>query len=948
MPIKEQIKISDEGVSTLKKIRDEHRSFKEELKSTKKELKETWDKKYKPTIESTTAMKSIKSMQNKADDLKDSLNTKIRLNDDEVKKLNAIQGKLKAFGRMVVSPLIKIKGTAVNAINTLYQKMLHLGKMVVTPIVKIKDAALSKLKSSVKLFQEFGKKAISPIIRIKDYASDKVKSLMTVLNAIGKKVLAPVIKIKNAAITKLKQIQNILIRMKNTAVSVAVRVRDFAAPKLKAIRDNLIFLAKLSIQPAVMIYDLATASIKRIKSGLISLAQKTFTAIVNLKGNAIKQLKILKTNIAALTRKVISPVVRLKDNVSSKVKKVTTEVKRVGKIVARPVITLKDNVSAKLSPITSKLKGIAGKGFKATITAVDKTASGIASATKKVGAIAKKVAIPVTIAATVATAAIGASVKSGMELENQQISIKHFIGATNKNYTEGQINEAAQSFTDALRENANATPFETGEVISAGSRAVAITQGNTKQALSMVKLAEDMAAASGGTQSVGDAIEALADAKLGEMERLKSFGFKVSAEEFKSKGFEGVSKDLEGFFGGAAGKLATSGSGLLSTITGKLKSGVADFGLKIVDQLKPVLVNVIGFVDKIMPAVEKMGTAFGESLGNGIKTISSMMPIFVAGFKQMMPTFQVIISGIQQMMPPILTFGSTLVGTIKNIVVQATPVISTIIQAIARILPAVQPIFSTIVGTIGNIISTVLPPLGTAFSMIADVIVAIAPVVQTVFGGISEFLSGAISGISGIIQGGLDLISSLWSGNWQGVVDSFQTIFGSIAEICKAPVNAVISILNSCIDAINSVSVDIPDYVPFIGGNHLGFSLDHIPMLAKGGIVKKATTAVVGEAGKEAVMPLERNTGWIGQLAGQLASSLGGMTLNAPMLATNTGSMPVNQSQPVATPNQKRGAISIVVTIAKLADQIVVHDQGDIDNLADAVAQKIIEVAKNL
>ena len=95
-------------------------------------------------------------------------------------------------------------------------------------------------------------------------------------------------------------------------------------------------------------------------------------------------------------------------------------------------------------------------------------------------------------------------------------------------------------------------------------------------------------------------------------------------------------------------------------------------------------------------------------------------------------------------------------------------------------------------------------------------------------------------------------------------------------------------------------------------------------------------------------MPLERNTGWIGQLAGQLASSLGSMTLNnTPMLSTNAGSMPVNQSQPVATPNEKRG-ISIVVTIAKLADQIVVHDQGDIDNLADAVAQKIIEVAKNL
>ena len=78
MPIRERIQITDEGLSTLKKIRDEHKSFKEELKSTKKELKETWDKKYKPAIETTTAMKSIRTMQQKADGFKDSLNAKVR------------------------------------------------------------------------------------------------------------------------------------------------------------------------------------------------------------------------------------------------------------------------------------------------------------------------------------------------------------------------------------------------------------------------------------------------------------------------------------------------------------------------------------------------------------------------------------------------------------------------------------------------------------------------------------------------------------------------------------------------------------------------------------------------------------------------------------------------------------------------------------------------------
>ena len=44
--------------------------------------------------------------------------------------------------------------------------------------------------------------------------------------------------------------------------------------------------------------------------------------------------------------------------------------------------------------------------------------------------------------------------------------------------------------------------------------------------MNLVTLAEDMAAASGGTASIMDAIEALGDLKVGETERLKSFGFK--------------------------------------------------------------------------------------------------------------------------------------------------------------------------------------------------------------------------------------------------------------------------------------------------------------------------------------------------------------------------------------------------------------------------------------
>ena len=53
------------------------------------------------------------------------------------------------------------------------------------------------------------------------------------------------------------------------------------------------------------------------------------------------------------------------------------------------------------------------------------------------------------------------------------------------------------------------------------------------------------------------------------------------------------------------------------------------------------------------------------------------------------------------------------------------------------------------------------------------------------------------------------------------------------------------------------------------------FKMNKIPAYAMGGIVDKPTFAMIGEAGKEAVMPLERNTGWIDELATRIASKGG-------------------------------------------------------------------------
>lgn len=119
--------------------------------------------------------------------------------------------------------------------------------------------------------------------------------------------------------------------------------------------------------------------------------------------------------------------------------------------------------------------------------------------------------------------------------------------------------------------------------------------------------------------------------------------------------------------------------------------------------------------------------------------------------------------------------------------------------------------------------------------------------------------------------------STGWSNAWNGVKNIFQDAFNSLVDIAKKPINAIISMINKLIEGINSLSIDIPDWDVFgdLAGESFGVNIPRIPMLAKGGIIDAPTLACIGEAGKEAVMPLENNTGWISDLATKIAGIIG-------------------------------------------------------------------------
>ena len=134
------------------------------------------------------------------------------------------------------------------------------------------------------------------------------------------------------------------------------------------------------------------------------------------------------------------------------------------------------------------------------------------------------------------------------------------------------------------------------------------------------------------------------------------------------------------------------------------------------------------------------------------------------------------------------------------------------------------------------------------------------------FGKAFDAVKNAFSSIGDFFRGVWDTVKSIF-------VNAGQMVGEAVGGAFKSAVNAVLgtieNVVNGFIGMINGV-LDVVRNLPGLGW--IGsVSTVSLPRLARGGIVDSPTIAMIGEAGKEAVVPLE-NTGFI-QTLGRVVSS---------------------------------------------------------------------------
>lgn len=305
----------------------------------------------------------------------------------------------------------------------------------------------------------------------------------------------------------------------------------------------------------------------------------------------------------------------------------------------------------------------------------------------------------------------------------------------------------------------------------------------------------------------------------------------------------------------------------LAPIFQQVGSMFMELGPQIAEGIMPIIQSVM---DMLPPILELIGAIIEAIVPIG-EVVMSVIPQIIDMIGQVMAALSPIVqylageltNTIQQVMPFITSMLAQLMPLIMQLISGLLPVMIQLLSTLMPILQAIFQVLGPILQLVMTIVSAVLPMISTGIQMVISLITALTTyltgVLTGVLSGVVEVVGTVIAAITNHIQLLLDFVTNVftgqWSAAWENVKQIFANVFNALAGIAKAAFNAVIAIINAAIDGINSISVDIPAYVPVVGGQHFGLNIAKLPMLAHGGFTNGLSIA--GEAGQEAVISFD-------------------------------------------------------------------------------------------
>lgn len=124
--------------------------------------------------------------------------------------------------------------------------------------------------------------------------------------------------------------------------------------------------------------------------------------------------------------------------------------------------------------------------------------------------------------------------------------------------------------------------------------------------------------------------------------------------------------------------------------------------------------------------------------------------------------------------------------------------------------------------------------------------------VSGIWGQITDFFSRRLDDVRHKFADTWQAVNSGANAAWNGIVATIRTAVNTAIGFMNRLLSGAAAMVNGMIDVLNRFKIDVPEDVPLIGGTSFGFALDHvsapqIPMLARGGVIRQPTLAMMGE-----------------------------------------------------------------------------------------------------
>lgn len=273
-----------------------------------------------------------------------------------------------------------------------------------------------------------------------------------------------------------------------------------------------------------------------------------------------------------------------------------------------------------------------------------------------------------------------------------------------------------------------------------------------------------------------------------------------------------------------------------------------------------IVAGIVAAVSTLVVLIKEHWNAIWTFLQNAWEVLKQTIIAVLQGiFATIVGILGAIVSTIIAVLGTIITVIGTMIATIVGVIKSA---IAIIVGIITTVLTTIVGIITGVLQTIHTVISTVLNLIKTVFSTVFQLIVAI---VTGNFGSVQTIITNAINTVQTIISGGINSVKNVWSNVWNTISSITSSIWGGISSTIKGTINGIIGFvngmirgiingMNSVVGVLNKLQVDVPDWVPEIGGSKFGFNLPkmsapQIPYLAKGAVIppNKEFMAMLGD-----------------------------------------------------------------------------------------------------